>query len=82
MKLKKIISAICASALLLSTAVSNNSLFSAKIIYAETGADETADDNNPEITEEGETGEEPAPDTLPIVQNLRYEDGYIKWDKV
>ncbi len=82
MKLKKIISAICASALLLSTAVSNNSLFSAKIIYAETGADETADDNNPEITEEGETGEEPAPDTLPIVQNLRYEDGFIKWDKV
>lgn len=66
MRMKKSISAICAAAVMLSSVIGGNTLFSARGLHAE------------EIVEDG-SGEGVQ---LAAPQNFRYEEGNLVWDEV
>lgn len=76
MKMKKVLSALCAAAVLLSSVIGGNMLFSPKTVNADETHEESAAGSAAEIGEESGTKRLAAP------ENLRCEDGFIKWDKV
>ena len=95
MKSKKFFSVLCAAAILLSVTTSTMLLDGTDVTHAEEIIGEEtvsegieSEETEPEETDPEETNpketdpEEPAPNELTVPENLRYEDGFIKWDKV
>lgn len=88
MKMKKPLSALCAAAVLLSSIIGGNALFSSRTIHAEEIIEDGSGDTvQPDEDGSGETDQPTEDDTQETVQltppqNVRYEDGFIKWDKV
>jgi len=76
MKMKKVLSALCAAAILISALTTGLYRSLSRAIYAEEGIIISSGT----VSEPEDLWEET--DFLPIPQNLRFEDGFIKWDKV
>lgn len=85
MKSKKIFSALCAAAILLSVTTSTMLLNRTVVTHAEEiiNDDVILDETDPEESNPEETDPDEAyPDELTVPKNLRCEDGYIVWEKV